>query len=156
MHKYTMTSDSQKATYSQADRLDFLKSTYRRSKTTPSSVQTGYSNGWRDKLERFRENSHATMRQISIDNLQLHCICLFLHLHNQRYRHHVSFINVKQQSPKFVIVNVLIPALYLLRIEKQISYLQWSNGSRLKFACGISEKKRKKSGKKKLPAIASP
>lgn len=48
-----------------------FKSTYRRSKTTPSSVQTGYSNGWRDKLEHFRANHHVRMRQINIDNLQL-------------------------------------------------------------------------------------
>ena len=41
------------------------RNTYSRSKTTPSSVQTGYSNGWRDKL---KDLGHKVFK--SVNNVQ--------------------------------------------------------------------------------------
>lgn len=84
------------------------------SKTTPSGVQTGYSNGWRDKL-----NCDGGKRK-------------------DKVRHFT------QQNPvsRRCTGNVMNSLNFSKEGKYNFLYLQWSNGSRLKFDCGMTKKQR--------------
>lgn len=106
------------------------------SKTTPSGVQTGYSNGWRDKLNCFREKNKA---KLGISR------SLYKNISCQMFKY-LECLDAKKKkksctsSGKLIKQNkTLMDRLTNSEEAKDVFYyLQWSNGSRRKFACGIS------------------